>query len=371
MKILILSDANSIHTQKWVASISLKGFDVQLFSLFKPYKESALKYKKSNIKITYLNLESKIKELREPNISKIKYLKSIPIIKSIIKKFKPDIVHAHYASSYGLLGLLTGFKPLITSAWGSDIYYFPNKSFINKWLIKLVITKSDKICSTSNAMKQVIENEFHRFDIEEIPFGVDTSVFKPDNKIKKMFTVGTIKSIENYNGIDCLIDSANLVINKFKKNINFIIVGDGSLKKEMLQKAKNLNIDHKIEFVGYVDHENVLKYYNDISIFIAVSTRESFGVSVLEAASCEVPSITSNVGGLTEVNLNNKTGLVIKPNKPLELAKSIISLHDNEKLRLKFGKNARKRVIEFYSWENNVEKMIDLYKNYENENREF
>ncbi len=365
MKILLLSDANSIHTQKWVDSISLKGFEVQLFSLFKPNKNTSNKYKKTNVIITSLNLKSKIKELREPNISKIKYLKSIPVIKKIIKQFKPDLIHAHYASSYGLLGILSGFKPLITSAWGSDIYHFPNKNIINKWLLRLVIAKSDKICSTSKAMKQVIEKEFNRFDIHEIPFGVDTNIFKPNSKMNEKFIVGTIKSIESHNGIDCLIDAASLVINNFKRNINFMIVGEGSLKKEMHQKAKELKINDKIEFIGYVDHETVLRQYNKLSIFIAVSKRESFGVSVLEAASCEIPSITSDVGGLIEVNLNNKTGIVIKPNEPMALARSIVKIYDDEKFRFRLGKNARKRVIKEYSWEKNVKTMINLYKSFQ------
>ena len=65
----------------------------------------------------------------------------------------------------------------------------------------------------------------------------------------------------------------------------------------------------------------MINYYNILSIFVAVSERESFGVSVLEAAACGVPSITSNVGGLIEVNLNNKTGLIISANDPIKLQK--------------------------------------------------
>ena len=363
MKIIFLSDANSIHTFKWIESLSSNSFEIKLFSLFKPKKDLIEKYKKFNVKIISPDLLSNIKDLREPNLSKIKYLQAIPLLKKTIKDFGPDILHAHYASSYGILGYLSRFKPFILSVWGSDVYHFPYKNRLNKYLIKLVIRNSDKVCSTSSAMKKIIEKEYKRYDVEVISFGVDLNLFKPSFNSKK-FNVGTIKSIEDYNGIDCLIDAAQLVIKDYKKNIYFQIIGDGTLKKEMQQKAKDLYIEDKIKFVGFVEHENVIKYYNNLSIFIAVSTRESFGVSVLEAASCEIPSITSNIGGLTEVNINNETGIVIEPNNPEKLAKAIINLYDQEKFRMTLGKNARKRVVEKFNWKHNVSQMIEIYNRF-------
>jgi len=362
LKIILLSDANSVHTVKWVKSLSQHKFNIQLFSLFKPNKEASKIYNKYNVKVVSPNLKSKINKLREPNISKLKYILSFPMLKKMIKNFKPDLIHAHYLSSYGFLALLTGFKPFITSVWGSDIYYFPEKNKLNKWLVNLLIKKSDRICSTSFAMKQIIEKDYRRFDIDIVPFGIDLDSFYPKPNNKKTFTVGTIKSIENHNGVDCLIDAASIVINDYKKDINFIIVGKGSLKEKMKKRAVDLKIDQRLKFIGFVKHKNVLKYYNDLSIFIAVSTRESFGVSILEAAACEVPSITSNVGGLTEVNQNNVTGIVIDPNNPNKLAETIITLYNDEQQRLKLGANARKMVVEKYDWNRNVEDMIDIYK---------
>jgi len=364
LKLLLLSDANSIHTLRWVESLSQHGFEIQLFSLFKPNKDSIKKYNKLNIKIISPDLRSKIKDLKQPNLGKMKYLKSIFLLRKTIKYFKPDILHAHYASSYGLLGLLSRFKPYILSVWGSDIYYFPNKNLINKLLIKLIINNSDKVCSTSYAMREIIEKEYNRFDIKVVPFGVDIDLFKPSINHNKNFTVGTIKSIDNHNGIDCLLEAAELVIHKHNKNINFLIVGEGSLKKEMQQKTIDLRLEDKVQFTGFVQHEKVIKHYNQLSLFVAVSTRESFGVSILEAAACGIPSITSNIGGLKEVNLNNETGILIDPDNPEKLAESIINLFENENLRSKFGINARKRVVKKFNWKDNVNKMIDIYNNY-------
>tara|TARA_Y100000741_G_scaffold357883_1_gene336286 strand:- start:287 stop:934 length:648 start_codon:yes stop_codon:yes gene_type:complete len=214
-------------------------------------------------------------------------------------------------------------------------------------------------------MKELIEKEYKRFDLNVVPFGIDIKNFKPSHKKEsKDFVVGTIKSIEEHNGIDCLIDAAKILIDSYSLDINFLIIGDGSLRHKMQQKTKKLKIDDKINFKGFVNHNNVVKYYNLISIFIAVSTRESFGVSVLEAAACQVPSITSNIGGLVEVNLHKKTGLVIKPEDPEALAKSIFKLYKNGTLRDSYGRNARERVEKNFNWTSNVNQMINIYKKY-------
>jgi glycosyltransferase involved in cell wall biosynthesis len=357
-----MSDANSIHTIKWVESLIIYGNEVALFSFFMPKEEILEKYEILNVSVISPNLKSKIKKIRQPNISKIRYLGSLRLLKQKIKNFKPDIVHAHYASSYGLLALLTGFKPFILSVWGSDIYYFPQRNFLNKIVMKKLIKSPATVCSTSKAMKNIIEKEFYRKDVHIVPFGIDVDLFSPNKSIKEKFVVGTIKSIEDYNGIDCLIDSAKIVIQDYKKDIHFIIVGKGGLKKKMEEKVKKLNLENNIEFVGFIAHENVIKYYNMLSIFIAVSRRESFGVSILEAASLEIPSITSNIGGLTEVNLHNETGIVIEPDNPSKLAQSIIKLYKDNELRIRLGVNARKMVLKEFDWNESVNKMLKIYR---------
>jgi len=365
LKIIFLSDANSIHTLRWIESLTLNNLEIQLFSFFKPKKDLIEKYKQFNVKIISPDLRSNIDNLREPNLSKIRYLKAIPLLKKTIKDFEPNILHAHYASSYGILGYLSRFKPFILSVWGSDVYYFPYKNKFYKWLINLIIKNSNEICSTSVAMKKIIENEYNRNDVNVVPFGIDLDFFKPNNNNNnKYFNVGTIKSIENHNGIDCLLDAAKKVIYDYKKEINFIIVGEGSLRKEMQQKAKDLRLEHRVKFEGFVAHENITKHYNNLSIFVAVSERESFGVSVLEAAACEIPAITSNIGGLSEVNLHKETGIVINPCDSDKLAQSIIMLYKDNQLRMKLGANARKKVKENFDWTSNVHQMIEIYNKY-------
>ena len=285
------------------------------------------------------------------------------LLKYLIKSFSPQILHAHYASSYGLLAYFLRFKPFVLSVWGSDLYYFPKQNIVNKYIIQKVINSADHICSTSNAMKEIIIKDFNRSDCSLVPFGIDVNKFYPKNINSNNFTVGTIKSIESHNGIDCLISAADIIINKLKfLDINFIVVGKGNLLQNMKLKVKKLKLEKNIKFFGHVPHNKTINYFQKLSIFIAVSTRESFGVSILEAGSCEVPAITSDVGGLPEVNIDKKTGFVIGPKDPEILAQKIIYLYKNEVLRKKMGKNARERIITQFNWTKNVRQMLKIYK---------
>ena len=105
-QILILSDINSTHTQKWVISLTKEGHQIMLFSFTNPLSNwyDSL----PNFNFTCLNKNKKYK--KRTLLSKINYFKSISILKKTYRNFSPDIVHSHYASSYGLMG--TFFKPL-------------------------------------------------------------------------------------------------------------------------------------------------------------------------------------------------------------------------------------------------------------------
>src|SRR5690606_25654391 len=130
MKILLLSDCNSPHTVKWAVSLAEKNIDVLIFSF--PDDNTGIYSKYQNIKIISAKIPGKKQFKEEASISKITYLFSLFRLKKIIKQFKPDILHAHYATSYGLLGAITGFHPFIISVWGTDVISFPNVSFLHK-----------------------------------------------------------------------------------------------------------------------------------------------------------------------------------------------------------------------------------------------
>ena len=226
MKLLLLADCNSSHTVKWVSSLRKHGYTIQLFSLYPP--DNTLYESIPDILVSSINLHEELKFGDDSKISKLVYLKAVRKIRRLIKEFEPDILHAHYASSYGLLGALSEFHPFVLSVWGSDIYNFPNHSLLHRMIIKFNLYKADRILSTSNVMIEEIK-KYTSKQVVLTTFGINIDRFKsmdthgPFNCTD--IVIGTIKTLEIQYGIEYLIRAFKIVNDKFpKKSLKSLIL---------------------------------------------------------------------------------------------------------------------------------------------------
>jgi glycosyltransferase involved in cell wall biosynthesis len=358
----MISDINSPHTQKWAISLKMKGIDIAVFSIATPTQHWYLDF---SIPL-YSPMKFDHKIFSASLFSKIAYLRAFPYLKKVIKEFKPDIVDAHYASSNGLLGALTGFKPLIISVWGSDIYSFPKKSFIGKYILRFNFKQSALICSTSMAMVSHIKN-YTDHNIKVIYFGVDPNIFKPVPVASPFqqddFVIGTIKSLEPVYGIDILIKVFYELCLKYpEQKLKLLIVGGGSLATELKSLVLTLGLIDKVVFTGQVPYSEIVQYYNMLSLYIALSHSEGFGVAVLEASACEIPVVVSDAGGLPEVVDDDKTGTIVPVNDIHKAVEAVERLIFNEPLRREMGKAGREKMISLFNWDKNVDEKLKLYR---------
>ena len=360
-KVLFLADGSSIHTKRWVNSLSEKGLTIHLFSL-RPVEIS--EYPSENFSFTAFNCQK-----RFGGLSKLNYLKVLPELKKVIADFKPDILHAHFATSYGLLGALSGFHPFILSVWGSDVFDFPKKSFLHKSILEYNLKKADKILSTSHVMAE--ETKIYTGKkIEVTPFGINTDQFKPEKADRAALTpfaeedivIGTIKLLEEKYGINYLIEAFSIVSQKYNElPLKLLIVGDGSERKNLENLAKELTIDEKVYFAGMADYSKVPYFNNVLDVYAALSNYESFGVAIIEAQSCGKPVVVSNVGGLPEVVEDGKTGFVVEKKNAEAAAEKLEKLVLDTGLRCMMGKAGRERVLKLYDWNENVAQMMKIY----------
>jgi L-malate glycosyltransferase len=351
MRICYLADANSQHVVKWAEHFSLEHHDVKILS-FRPSDDPGVQ------RLTYV--------LNSRWSTKIDSFIFAPRVRSMLATFQPDIVHAHYASSYGTLGRLSGFHPYVLSVWGSDVYDFPRRSWLHRKLVEKNLAAADHVCSTSENMAM----ETRRYcdsPITVTPFGVDCTRFLPalnqDNSGDEI-VVGTIKGLEPPYGIEYLIRSFALLVKKYagRKKLRLVIAGEGSLRKTLESVAKYLGIEKQVTFLGLIANSRVPELLTTFSVFCALSLSESFGVAVLEASACQIPVVVTNVGGLPEVVRDRVTGLIVSPRDIEEAASAISMLIEDEGLRHSLGAAGRRFVVENYNWSDNAKCMEKVYE---------
>ena len=357
MRILLLSDTYSEHTEKWALGLASNGIEVGLFSFNKasyPWHQN-----QKNINILFEPKE------KLDTSGKLSYLKFVTPLKKVIKRFNPDVVHAHYATSYGLIGALSKFHPFVISAWGTDVMKFPQKNIINKTILKYNLRKADAICATSNTIKEFLKPVTDKI-VQVIPFGVDVNEFC-NKEVKSLFVadtfvIGSIKPLEELYNTNVLIKAfANLKSKHSDEKIKLLIIGEGSQMEELKKLSSELNIQNDVTFTGRIAFSEISNYYNMLDVLVNISDYESFGVSVIEAMACEKPVIATNTGGLKEIIENSTFGSLVEVGNVEQTTNEMEKYLLDETLKYNVGKAARAKVIEKYNWTNNIQQMIDVY----------
>lgn len=366
MKILMVSDARSIHTRRWASSLKDRGVEVVLYSI-NPIPEDDTFYEKAGVELFVYDLFRYKRGSSASLFSKFNaHKEALSYLKRLIKSQKPDILHAHYATSYGLISVMTGFHPFVISVWGSDVYEFPRISRLNELSLRFIFRKADLLLSTSRAMAEKgAEYTSKQFGIT--PFGVDTGLFSPSGEeepaMKGKFTVGVVKTLSYKYGIDLTIKAFTL----FKKNnpdidSRLLIAGDGPDNEKLRLLVRDLSMERYISFLGYIPNDRLPELYRSFDTALFLSREESFGVSVVEAISCGVPVIVSATPGFREVVEDGVSGSIV-PVEDIEAAATAIGRYaEDTALREKYSLQGRKRAVENYDWVLSLDTMIGFYK---------
>jgi glycosyltransferase involved in cell wall biosynthesis len=349
-RICLLANLAIPHSVRWANHFHRKGYDVHVISLGEGHGVLP---------------GISIHRLKKRLPFKLDYFREVQRMRKVVASIRPAFVHAHYASGYGTLGRLIGFHPYIVSVWGSDIYEFPHKSPVHRWLLKRNLEAADYLCSTSQDMAREAKKHTSK-PILITPFGVDCELFSPGSaprSEKGELVIGTVRSLEESYGIDILLKAFRLLTDRLPDYpCKLVIVGGGTLEAEYRRLADKLGLGATVRFAGRVPHDRVPEYLRTFSVFAALSRWESFGVAALEASSCGVPVVVTSVGGLPEVVVDGETGMVVPPNDLEAAAQALQELVLAPSLRERMGRAAQKWVAEHYRWEETTRVMERLYE---------
>lgn len=241
-------------------------------------------------------------------------------ILKLVKKLKPDIIHAHWIIPQGLtayINFLINKTSYVVTSHGSDLH-----SLGLFFLKKIILTKAKKITVVSSYLKEEIKKIDPNLlsKTEVIPMGVDTKQFNPnkyDESIKKKYGITGkfilfVGRLAPEKGVKYLIDAMLLVFRKLP-DTKLLIIGSGSLEQELKNQVKKLDIESNVIFLGSIKYENLPPYYATADIFVSTSIKEGFGLTLVEALMSGCSVIGTNVGGIRDII--SKSNLIKQRNK--------------------------------------------------------
>lgn len=291
---------------------------------------------------------------------------------NLIEFEKIEVLHVHYAIPHAtsaylakqILGEKAAHVPLITTLHGTDITIVGSDPSY-KSVVDFSINQSDGVTAVSKYLRDETYERFDiKKDIEVIPNFIDLDRFKKSNKnhFKRAICPNgekVVVHVSNFREVKRVPEVVTTFDYILKHDIDakLLLVGDGPDRQRAEQRCRELGICDKVRFLGKQDQvEEVLSIAD---LFLIPSGSETFGLAALEAMSCSVPVVSSNIGGLPEVNIHGETGYLCDLDDTDCMGQYSVDILSNSELHDKMAKNARKRAEQF-----EMSTIIEIYEEY-------
>ncbi|MEM0464172.1 glycosyltransferase [Pyrobaculum sp.] len=301
------------------------------------------------------------------------------LLSKTLQRTIPDVVHAHFAYPEGhvaRIALKDKKIPLVLTLHGYDILTEPSINYgirlSKKYdkIVRRVLNYADKIIVASKAMYEEAIKIASTEKITLIPWGVDLNLFNPHvdgsavrekHGLENKFVVLFLKHHRLVYGGEYLIRAIPLVL-KEKKNVVFVMGGDGPLRSYYEKLARELGVLQYVIFTGYIKRSTVPHYYAASDVVVVPSLQESWGLVVTEALASGKPVIGSNVGGIRDQIIDGYNGFLVPPRDPRAIAEKIIYLAENPEEARRMGLNGRKMAEERFNLEKRIDAILRVYE---------
>jgi glycosyltransferase involved in cell wall biosynthesis len=281
-----------------------------------------------------------------------------------------DLIHCHSAMSNAFVVALAGkllnkkmiVRPMASGVQWGDISRMRNMRSL-RWMLGKLKNFDRVIALNQGVVRELEEIGVEASKVVTLPNGVETDSIqhKTDYLAVSEITLTFVGRLHPQKGIETLLSALKKVkVRSPQIDWRLQLVGEGPLRPYLEAKARGLNIDDQVEFLGQVPDVFPILYASDI--FVLPSRAEGMSNALLEAMTCGLPCIVSNIPANAEVIEDGQNGLLVNVNDDEDLAKAIIRLAQDQGLREELGRKAAQTIIEHYSIESVAKRYIALYR---------
>jgi glycogen(starch) synthase len=277
-------------------------------------------------------------------------------------EFRPDLVHISSLGPSMFFHLETcgrHVSPLLVTAHA----YRYSQSLPPDSLLRRTLKAADWISCVSAAllgqMRQVFPDIAHRSSV--LHNGLQPPGLTPTDLPFDTPVILGIGRLIHSKGFDIALEAFSTIRGRFP-GARLILLGDGFVRNELKLQATKLGIDESVHFAGWIAPEQIYSWINAATMVIVPSRSEPFGMVALEAGVMGRPVVATKVGGLSEIIVHERTGLLVQNEDAASMAEAIAHLINHPEATVRMGKEARNRVTEKFSWERCVESYDLLYR---------
>ncbi|OGF50654.1 MAG: hypothetical protein A2044_00375 [Candidatus Firestonebacteria bacterium GWA2_43_8] len=344
MKLCFLGDAGSIHTVRIADYFAKKGHDVSLIGFDNP----GIK------KVKYCQLKKHF------SFMDLNYPDNIPLLNKYLMQIKPDLLHAHYATSYGFMAAFSGFHPFLLTCWGSDILVTPKKNPFLRALTRHVLNKADAVTCDSEDMKSEIEELSDKgAKISKVYFGPEEKVLGVKPKKHNLKSILSLRGLESNYNIDKIIAAFSVLIADGEK-AKLVILGEGRKKEALLRLTELKGLSALVEFKGRVKNNLIPHYLSLSDVVVSVPSSDSTAASLLEAMAAGCIPVVSGIPANKEWVKEKVNGFIADDLDPEPLGYILRMALNNANIS-KMRKNNKEKVRKYGTFEKNMQVVEKIY----------
>jgi L-malate glycosyltransferase len=288
----------------------------------------------------------------------------------VLREVKPDLVHAGPVPNVAFLAALSGFRPLVSMSWGSDLLRDIDRNRSQRWAARYALRRSSILLGDCLAVqRKAAALGFPGDRVVLFPWGVDLERFTPGENQELRARLGwqdafvllSLRSWEPVYGVDVITQAFARAVRQ-EPNLRLILLAGGSQASHIRETLSRAGVEEYVYFGGQVSNDRLPDYYHAADLYLSASHSDGSSVSLMEALACGKPVLVSDIPGNREWIENSPAGWLFEDGNADALALRI-RLACNQKQTLQEAGTAARRLAEQRAdWKQNFQQLLKAYE---------
>ena len=338
----LLGDANSVHLRRWAQEMIERGWRVSVVTA-RPQPIDG------------------VEQRAIPPVWRSRdWLLRVGDARRAVTVLAPDLVHAHYVSSYGYLAARIGRHPLVLTAWGSDLLVTPRRSRAMRWLTGWTLRRADLVTGDSMDLVAEVDRYRPRCPTVQINWGADMTRFTPSSwSVRAPFDIVSLRSWEPCYRIDRIVEALALLRPQVPARLH--LLGGGSQEAALRVQVAALGLQDAVFFHGRVDDAAMVAVLQRCKASVSLPDSDATSVSVLESMACGVPVVASDLPANRQW-LGAEPRLLVPVGDAMALSKALHLLWQDEALARRVAEAQLDRMRRYGGRRAQMDRMDSLYR---------